>query len=139
MVYRLATEMKLNGYVKNGNDGVHVLFNAGEDVANLFFKKLKQEAPAQSKIISSHLQLSSDKIFTDFSIVVRDDDRVEKKTLLSPDKAICTQCRKELHDENNRRYRYPFITCTQCGPRYSIIKNLPYERQGTSMQKFTQC
>ena len=139
MIYRLAGEMKLNGFVKNGRDGVHVFFNAIADVANLFFKKIKQEAPSQSRIISSQLQLSSHKIFTDFLIVVEDDNKIEKQVLLSPDKAICTNCRGELHDKNNRRYRYPFITCTVCGPRYSIINGLPYERQGTSMQKFTQC
>ena len=55
---------------------------------------------------------------------------------MSPDTAICARCRKELHDKNNRRYRYPFITCTQCGPRYSIINRLPYERQDTSMENF---
>ena len=139
MIYRLAGEMKLNGYVKNGSDGVHIFFNAVEDVANLFFKKIKQEAPSQSKIISSQLQISSGKIFNDFSIVVEDDNMIEKKVLLSPDKAICTNCRGELHDENNRRFRYCFITCTVCGPRYSIINDLPYERQETSMQKFAQC
>ncbi len=139
MIYRLAGEMKLNGYVKNGSDGVHVFFNAVEDVANLFFKKIKQEAPSQSKIISSQLKLSTHKMFTDFSIVVEDDNRIEKKVLLSPDKAICTNCRGELDDENNRRFRYSFITCTVCGPRYSIINGLPYEREGTSMQKFIQC
>ena len=58
---------------------------------------------------------------------------------MSPDTAICAACRNELHDVNNRRYRYPFITCTQCGPRYSIINSLPYERHGTSMQKFSMC
>ena len=59
--------------------------------------------------------------------------------LISPDNAICSACKSELHDVNNRRYRYPFITCTQCGPRYSIINNLPYERHNSSMQKFTMC
>ena len=139
MVYQLAKQMQLNGFVKNGSDGVHVFFNASEDVANSFFKKIILDAPKQSKIISSELRKSNYKNFTGFSIVVEDDDNCRKQVLMSPETAICTYCRNEMHDITNRRYRYPFITCTQCGPRYSIINDLPYERHGTSMQKFTMC
>lgn len=138
-VYQLATEVQLNGYVKNGSDGVHVFFNATEENANSFFKKIKQEAPVRSKIIFASMHKTTDKIFDNFSIVVSDEDGGKKQVLLSPDVALCVNCKSELHDVNNRRFRYPFITCTQCGPRYSIIYSLPYERHGTSMQKFTQC
>jgi hydrogenase maturation protein HypF len=139
MVYQLAKEMQLNGYVKNGTDGVHIFFNASEQEAHSFFNKIKQEAPAQSTIISAELHRSADKSFIDFSIMVEEDDNIEKKVLMSPDTAICSACKHELHDINNRRYRYPFITCTQCGPRYSIVDSLPYDRHGTSMQKFKMC
>ncbi|MEO6538508.1 MAG: carbamoyltransferase HypF [Ferruginibacter sp.] len=139
MVYQLAKTSQINGYVKNTCDGVHVYFNATEQEANSFLKKIKKEAPQQSKIISAELHNSSDKVFTDFSIVVDDEDNCTKQVLLSPDLAMCVSCKSELRDVSNRRYRYPFITCTQCGPRYSIIESLPYERHGTSMQKFTQC
>lgn len=130
--------MQLNGYVKNGNDGVHILFNASDSNANLFLKKINQEAPKRSKIISSQINKAADKIFADFSILV-EKDSYKKNVLMSPDNAICDNCRIELHDVNNRRYRYPFITCTQCGPRYSIINELPYERHSTSMKKFAIC
>jgi hydrogenase maturation protein HypF len=139
MVYRLARELQLDGYVKNGSDGVHVFFNATADKAGLFFKKIIQNAPAQSKIISSYLIRINDAVFNGFSIVVEKDDDNEKQVLMSPDTAICTACRNELHDINNPRYRYPFITCTHCGPRYSIIGSLPYERQGTAMKNFRMC
>ena len=139
MVYHLAKEMQMKGYVKNGSDGVHVFFNASEKEANLFLKKIKQTALKQSRIISSELSEAEDTIFTDFSIVVEKNDRTEKQVLLSPDITICPACKIELNDINNRRFRYPFITCTHCGPRYSIINNLPYERHNTSMQKFTMC
>ena len=139
MVYQLAKQMLLNGYAKNGSDGVHVFFNASDEDANVFFKKIKQQAPQQSKIISAELNKTTDETFADFKILVEDDDSCTKKVLLSPDVAICVSCKNELHDVSNRRYRYPFITCTQCGPRYSIINSLPYERHGTAMQKFTQC
>jgi len=137
-IYQLAKQIELNGYVKNGNDGVHIFFNASEKIANSFLKKIKQEAPKQSKIISLELYKIVNRIFTGFSIEV-EEDICEKKVLISSDKAICNNCKNELHDISNRRYRYPFITCTQCGPRYSIINALPYERFNTSMQKFTMC
>ncbi len=130
--------MKLNGYVKNGNDGLHIFFNASEQAAHIFFEKVKEEAPAQSEIISSELLKAGNTRFDDFSIIVEDDDN-KKNVLTSPDKAICNRCRQELHDKNNRRYRYPFITCTHCGPRYSIINKLPYERENTSMDNFDMC
>ncbi len=138
MVYNVAKEMQLNGYVKNRSDGVHIFFNASQDVADIFFKKIKQHSPAKSKIISAELNRIDDIIFADFSIVVEDDKKA-KQVLLSPDIAMCTDCKRELHDKNNSRHRYAFITCTQCGPRYSIINNLPYERHNTAMQKFIMC
>jgi hydrogenase maturation protein HypF len=139
MVYQLATEMQLKGYVQNGNDGVNIVFNAFEDEASLFFKKLKIAAPPHAKIISSQIKEIANHIFADFSIVVDKAHAGAKQVLISPDAAICPDCRAELHDSNNRRYRYPFITCTRCGPRYSIIDSLPYERHTTSMQSFTMC
>ena len=138
MVYNVAKEMELKGYVKNGSDGVHIFFHASQDMADIFFKKIKQEAPAKSKIISAEFEKIEDITFTDFSIVV-EDDKNEKQVLLSPDIAMCTDCKSELHDKNNSRHRYAFITCAQCGPRYSIINNLPYERHNTAMQQFVQC
>jgi hydrogenase maturation protein HypF len=92
-----------------------------------------------STIISASLQHITDKAFNDFSIVVEDDKSANKTVLVSPDTALCNTCRNELHDKNNRRYKYPFNTCTQCGPRYSIINDLPYERHLTAMQPFAMC
>jgi hydrogenase maturation protein HypF len=137
-VFQLAKQMQLNGYVKNGSDGVHVFLNTSDEIADLFFKIIKEQAPKQSKIISCQINKIADKVFTDFSIVV-EEDSFEKNVLMSPDKAICDNCKSELYNINNRRYRYPFITCTQCGPRYSIINKLPYERHSTSMGKFAMC
>ena len=138
MVYQLAKEMQLKGYVKNGSDGLHIFFNASQDVADLFFKRIKQQAPPKSKITSAIPNKIDEEEFTDFSIVV-EEDKNEKQVLLSPDIAICTDCKNELHDKNNFRHHYAFITCTQCGPRYSIINDLPYERHNTAMQKFVMC
>lgn len=139
MVYKVAKKLQLKGYVQNEGDGVHIFFNSSEENADLFFKTIKLEAPSKSKIISAELNKSVDINFLDFAIIVNGDDKKEKKVLMSPDTAICTVCTGELQDINNRRHRYPFITCAQCGPRYSINNSLPYERHGTSMQDFTMC
>jgi hydrogenase maturation protein HypF len=139
MVYHLAKEMRLNGSVKNDVDGVHIYINASKQEAMLFFQRVKDEAPKQSRIISSEIKPTAAIPFNDFSILVEESDHSLKNVLLSPDAAICESCKNELQDINNRRYRYPFITCTQCGPRYSIINSLPFERHGTSMKKFAMC
>ncbi|BAU53513.1 carbamoyltransferase HypF [Mucilaginibacter gotjawali] len=139
MIYHLAKKLNLNGYVKNDSDGVNVIFNASYDEADAFFKKIKLAAPEKSKIISAKLFSVPDQNYIDFTILVEDNNACEKQVLLSPDMALCPECRAELYDTGNRRYRYPFITCTQCGPRYSILKGLPYERHTTSMQSFTMC
>ncbi|MFI5138603.1 MAG: carbamoyltransferase HypF [Sphingobacteriales bacterium] len=139
MVYHLARELDLKGYVKNDSNGINIFFNAAEDGANSFFEKIKLAAPQNSKVISARLVKTAEQKFTDFSIIVEDDDMCQKQVLLSPDMAVCPGCLAELHNVNNRRYRYPFITCTQCGPRYSIIGNVPYERHATTMQGFSMC
>jgi hydrogenase maturation protein HypF len=138
MIYRLANELRLEGYVKNGSDGVHIFFNASEEAADFFFKKIKQEKPEQAKITLASLQKIEKKLFTDFSIKW-EHTAPEINVLISPDRAICKDCLEELQDKSNRRYRYPFITCTSCGPRYSIIHKLPYDRQYTSMEHFEMC
>lgn len=139
MVYQVATQFQLQGYVQNGSDGVHIFFNATEEMAQIFFKTIKEKAPTQSKVISARLMAADKKVFEKFSILVEEEDSTTKKVLISPDTAICSLCKTELKDKENRRYRYPFITCTQCGPRYSIINKIPYERQDTSMQPFAMC
>jgi hydrogenase maturation protein HypF len=139
LVYQLAVANQLNGYVMNGNDGVHVFFNASETGAKLFLEEIKKQAPQRSIITASSLQKIEDKTFNRFEVLVDESNNAEKQVLISPDIATCSTCQHELLDETNRRYRYPFITCTQCGPRYSIINQLPYERHSTSMQGFTMC
>lgn len=138
MIYTLATAMQLQGYVKNGSDGVHIYFNSSENIAAVFLQKIIKCAPKQSIITSSVLRETDDQSFNNFLIHVEKD--LEKKdVLITPDTAVCIYCKNELHDISNQRYRYSFITCTQCGPRYSIINGLPYERHNSSMQKFVMC
>ena len=139
-VYRLAHIVAVTGEVYNGIDGVHIFFNATEIVAKAFYESLINDAPAISHITSSSIKETSDRSFQEFRIV-RSEYEGAYQVLLSPDFALCEGCRKELKNEDgsNRRGGYPFITCTNCGPRYSIIHRLPYDRENTSMRSFEMC
>ena len=137
-VYRLAQEHHLRGWVNNTTDGVHLRFNADEEEARAFTDLLLRTAPALSHISQHNLQPTDEQHFTDFQIIHSSSDQ-EPRLLLSPDFAMCPDCRKELHSSGNRREGYAFITCTNCGPRYSITHRLPYDRETTTMDAFEMC
>ena len=137
-VYRLALEMQLLGWVNNSSDGVHIELSGSEAQIELFCQRLLAEAPALSRITSFSRTVLPFQSFSEFQIVSSDNTTLPL-LLLTPDFGLCTACRAELHQEENRRFAYPFITCTNCGPRYSIIKGLPYDRPLTTMQSFTMC
>jgi hydrogenase maturation protein HypF len=137
-VYQLANEWGLKGKVSNGAAGVVIRFNADLTTASRFREALLHEAPALAQITQHTLQKIKSIHFESFDIV--ESETAERfSLLLPPDFALCNNCRQELHEPTNRRYRYPFITCTHCGPRYSIITALPYDRPHTSMAAFEQC
>src|SRR5277367_2132082 len=119
-VYKLAQQLNLNGWVNNSIDGVHVEFNADKLTAQKFYREIIQQAPLLSKIISHNIIEVEEQNFDSFKIV-ESKTNGETNLMLTPDFAMCDDCKKELHDSENRRYDYPFITCTNCGPRYSII------------------
>ena len=137
-IYRLAKELHLNGEVYNGSDGLHIRFNGNIDDAVAFEFKIRKEAPIMSHITSLVCSKVEDQTYDDFQIV-HSFDSGEKQVWLSPDFGICQNCIDELNDVTNRRYYYPFITCTTCGPRLSIIEQLPYDRHYTTMTKFVMC
>ena len=137
-VFRLAEQFILRGSVCNAADGVHIEFNADETVANDFHKKLIENAPILSHITDSRLEKVENQFFEDFKIINSDNGK-KANLLLTPDFALCEDCRKELKNVQNHRFQYPFITCTNCGPRYSIMKKLPYDRENTTMEAFKMC
>lgn len=137
-VYKLAKHFKLFGWVNNTTDGVHVRFNADEKTALRFYDNLIKNPPALSRIISHSISLTEPESFSSFEIAESKSGN-NAKLMLTPDFATCSNCKRELNDTNNRRYQYPFITCTQCGPRYSIITSLPYDRPHTTMHSFAMC
>jgi len=139
LVYKLAMALGLEGIVENGQDGVHVYVNGSEAKAAELLSRILMEAPCHSHILEYDIKKIASQHFSGFSIRTVAPEIASRSVQITPDMAMCPECRKELGDPSNRRYRYPFITCTQCGPRYSIIKEIPYERHNTSMQPFRMC
>lgn len=137
-VYVLAKEFGLNGWVKNSIDGVHIVINAEKTVAETFYKTVLEKAPRLSIITGHLLEPIEDQFFAKFEID-HSDENGQANLLVTPDFALCPDCFAELNDPANRRYGYPFITCTNCGPRLSIIEGLPYDRPLTTMEKFRMC
>ncbi|RMG32070.1 MAG: carbamoyltransferase HypF [Bacteroidetes bacterium] len=138
-VYRLARERGLTGWVNNSPDGLHIVFNAGtEEAARAFLEKVLKQAPALARISRYALAAAAPAVYHDFQIVHSHTAGIPN-LLLTPDFALCPACRREVHEPQNRRYSYAFTTCTHCGPRYSIIHSLPYDRERTSMADFVMC
>jgi len=137
-VYRLAREMGLLGWVNNTVDGVHIEVCGEPDQMYTFGQRLVAEAPALARITALHQQELPFQIFTDFQIIASD-SQATPQLLLSPDFGLCVDCKNELHQTGNFREGYAFITCTNCGPRYSIITGLPYDRPLTTMRDFPMC
>lgn len=137
-VYQLAVESELVGAVSNGLDGLHIWINTSEKHAGLFLNAVLDRHPALARITSYQLQKKPYKPFHNFSIV-EEEATTAPNLWITPDFSLCEACRTELNDPQSRRFQYPFITCTQCGPRYSIMQSLPFERHFTTMQDFPLC
>lgn len=137
-IYRLAAEHHLCGWVINNSQGV-IIEAEGEEVRlKAFIREIKENPPPHVLIQSLEFSSIPIKHFTCFEIR-ESQDKGKKSALVLPDIATCPLCLAELFDPSNRRYLYPFINCTHCGPRFSIIENLPYDRPNTTMKSFIQC
>ena len=138
-VYRLAKRYLINGWVLNAADGVHIHAEGESKLLDEFVMEISDNAPAAAQVKEIEMQEAVLEDFDSFEIRLSDENRSEETTLVSPDLALCADCEAELFDPANRRYRYPFINCTNCGPRFTIIKGLPYDRKSTSMHGFKMC
>lgn len=136
-VYQLAIEYKLSGFVSNDGSGVNIEIEGKTKSIHFFLSDLRKKTPLLSRIDS--LETEKIKIKNSFSFKIIKSLFTDISTMLSADISLCKDCLREMKDKNNRRFAYPFINCTNCGPRYSIINNLPYDRKKTSMDKFTMC
>ena len=137
-VYRLAKEYDLKGEIANTSSGVRLHIEGPRKKIDSFARALADNCPPLIRItnISSNREIV--KHYKEFSISKSINDEAVS-TLVSPDISICPDCLKELLDPEDRRYKYPFINCTNCGPRYTIIDNIPYDRPYTSMKYFQMC
>ncbi|MDD2382562.1 MAG: carbamoyltransferase HypF [Sulfurospirillaceae bacterium] len=138
-IYTLCLRFHLKGYVLNNSEGVIIDIEGFENSLNQFEEALHVELPPLARIdlITKDKKLPLQN-YTEFTIS-KSDVSTSKHTLISPDMALCPACLEELKNPNNRRFGYPFINCTHCGPRYSIIKTVPYDRPNTSMHPFVMC
>ena len=138
-VYRLATELKLRGWVHNNAQGVEIEVEGSPTQLGLFQERLQQEKPLRSQIYDIISEWKEPLNYQDFKIRKSSDNAQSKTAIILPDLATCDDCLGDIFDHNNRRDRYPFTNCTNCGPRYSIITALPYDRHNTTMGDFQMC
>jgi len=137
-VYRLALNYGLKGKISNTTTGVSLHVEGIKGDIDSFSRDLHEKRPPLAYITEISSRTVPVRNFKRFAIA-RSIKQNRLSTLISPDISICGDCLREMLDPGDRRYRYPFINCTNCGPRYTIIKNTPYDRQYTSMQRFTMC
>jgi hydrogenase maturation protein HypF len=137
-VYRLARALELKGWVSNSSQGVFIEIEGTGETVRRFLLRLEKERPPRAIIQSLEFSFLDPVGFESFDIHPSDQGGL-KTTLILPDIATCPDCLHEILDPTNRRYRYPFTNCTNCGPRFTIIESLPYDRPNTSMRCFTMC
>ena len=138
-VYREALSHHITGWVLNTTEGVIVHAEGQTSDIDAFAIALSERAPLAAQVREINIEEVPVEGFQDFEIRFSQDKEVEETTLVSPDLATCDDCVAELFDPKNRRYHYPFINCTNCGPRFTIMRSLPYDRAQTSMRPFTMC
>ena len=137
-IYRLARQLNYTGWVKNIGFGVEIHLESREKTNfKDFLRALQEEKPPLSQIEEIKLKPAPFLELKDFSI--KKSKEGESFVFISPDISICESCRKEMRDRSDRRHLYPFINCTDCGPRYTIVHSLPYDRKETTMKSFTMC
>jgi hydrogenase maturation protein HypF len=137
-VYRLASEMSLTGWVLNSSAGLVVEVEGAPDELRHFEQRLEAERPKASLVTARESEWLPSQGFTKFEIHHSEVDSAKSVNVL-PDLATCAECRNELFDRANRRFQYPFTNCTNCGPRYTIVVDIPYDRPNTTMREFVLC
>ncbi len=137
-VYRLASELHLAGSIANTSAGVTIEVQGSREAVAGFLHRLPAELPPLARMTGlavRDLPSNHDREF----IILASRAGEDARALISPDVAICADCLREMFDPDDRRYRYPFINCTNCGPRFTIVRDIPYDRARTSMAAFAMC
>ena len=137
-IFGLAKSLNLKGYVLNSTTGVTIEVEGKKQILDQFIMRIESEKPPHAVIHSMEFSFLDYEGYKDFSIR-KSQNISEISAIILPDIAVCEQCLEEMYNPSDRRYLYPFINCTHCGPRYSLIESLPYDRPNTSMKKFEMC
>ena len=137
-VYQLANRLDLKGWVRNTTAGVDIRVDGSKDALQDFVQSLRVEAPPLAHIDEIRVSRSEINGFKEF-VIQESRNVAEAFQPISPDVSICPDCLRELFDPKDRHYRYPFVNCTHCGPRFTIIRDLPYDRPNTTMASFKMC
>ncbi len=140
-VYRIAHSMMINGFVRNLGNIVEIVIEGKEQEIEDFVHNLEKNKPPISKITSIQIEWLESNIsreFHDFQIL-KSSENFSGSSVIPPDIAVCDNCLDEILEKNNRRYKYPFTACTDCGPRFTVISSVPYDRERTSMDDFPLC
>jgi hydrogenase maturation protein HypF len=137
-VYSLAQELRLGGFVGNDSAGVFIEIEGSPQALTAFCERLVSETPPLAHLESVTAEAILVQGEVEF-VIVHSETKADENTLISPDMLTCDDCLRELFDPNDRRYRYPFINCTNCGPRFTIIRDIPYDRPLTTMADFAMC
>jgi hydrogenase maturation protein HypF len=134
-VFRLASQHGVAGWVLNGDDGVEIFAEGPDPAIELFLHLLRSDAPPAAQITAIEVRVETPEGLTDFAI--RESARGQAPSVrISPDLPVCDACLREVFDPANHRYKYPYINCTNCGPRYTVILGLPYDRAFTTMKNW---
>ncbi|HEX3028902.1 MAG TPA: carbamoyltransferase HypF [Clostridia bacterium] len=137
-VYNLARTCRINGWVNNFPGGVHIDAEGTEESVKNFIRRLREDAPPLSSIDTFHVESAATLGYSDFEIKESSSESTHE-AYISGDVSVCEDCLAEMNNPNNRRYRYPFINCTNCGPRFTITNGIPYDRINTTMSTFPMC
>jgi len=140
-IYRTAVNNRLTGHVRNRGDAVVEIVIEGKkpNIAQ-FLKDLETKKPVLAQIYNTQINYKTgEQGFAEFKIIKSSCETEFSGSVIPPDVSICNECLRELRDPENRRFNYFFTTCTDCGPRYTIINNLPYDRPNTTMNQFPMC
>lgn len=136
-VYNLAKKLNLKGFVSNYGSGVLIEAQGNKESMEIFLLLIKKNAPATAQI--DKLKVKSLSLKKEISFTIKSSKKTSVQTSIPADIAVCKNCQKDISDKKNRRYQYPFTNCTDCGPRFTIIKKLPYDRAKTTMSHFKMC
>ncbi|MBT7701256.1 MAG: carbamoyltransferase HypF [Verrucomicrobia bacterium] len=139
-LYRLATQLHLGGSVQNRTNTVHLVLEGPSETVDQFMQQLPDALPPHAVIdeLKAISREPLDRELTRFEIITSDESG-EKQVQIPADLAICPDCRDEIFDATAHRYRYPFTTCTNCGPRYTVVNSMPYDRERTTLERFPLC